>query len=149
MSHLSVYTIEDSSQYKPLILGYFWLQTLQFHKILSDTVIDQITLLQIGNFRKFWDFIFEFLNEKIRILHHYGTTNRRSSTAFRTGNEKCVMARLSRQRKIVFTCWKHVICNNSFVVNDGNFCGLIGREGYIWKNLTRRFQSFLWVILSV
>ena len=27
--------------------------------------------------------------------------------------------------------YRHVICNNSFVVNDGNFCGLIGREGYI------------------
>ena len=27
--------------------------------------------------------------------------------------------------------YKHVISNNSFVVNDGNFCGLIGREGYI------------------
>ena len=104
LSPLSVYTSEDPPQYKPLILGYFWLVTLQFHKILCDTVLDQITLFQIGNFRKFRDFIFVFLNEKIRILHHYGTTNRRSSTAFRTGNEKCVMARLSRQRKIVFTC---------------------------------------------
>ena len=40
--------------------------------------------------------------------------------------------------------YKHVICNNSFVVNDGNFCGLIGREGYIWKKPNSTFSEFFY-----
>lgn len=35
-------------------------------------------------------------------------------------------------------------CNNSFVVNDGNFCGLIGREGYIWKKPNSTFSEFFY-----